>query len=233
MSIASFHSVTGTDDWEHALISGDGRQGALLYGGPAAVRIALSHERLFLPVDEPLPAPNTAAILAALRSALLAGRYQEAADAVVAHAVSEDARYGRLRGIDPLVGAATLTIRGLPSAPAGTYRRGTDFSTGVVRQSWGDGVEQELFVSRADRVVVLRVRHGGRPFDAVLTLAPPEDIAPVPVAVSTMAAADRIGLAATFPTAWDGAIGGYVTAARIIATGGPSVLRGRNWPWSR
>jgi len=63
VSIAAFHSVTATDDWEQALISGDGRQGALVYGGPAAVRVTLSHERLFLPVDEPLPAPATAAIL--------------------------------------------------------------------------------------------------------------------------------------------------------------------------
>jgi alpha-L-fucosidase 2 len=220
VSIAGFHSVTATDDWEHALISGDGRQGALCYGRLGTVRVTLSHERLFLPMHEPLPAPGTATILPALRALLLAGRYQDAADAVVEHAIGEDARYAELRQIDPLVAAATLTIRGLPAANPGSYRRATDFGSGVVSQRWDGSFTQQLFVSRADAVVVLRLRNGGRPFDAVLTLAAPDDSAPVPVEVTTMIAADRIGLATTFPTAWDGAIRGYVTAGRVIAIGG-------------
>ena len=40
------------------MVTGNGRQGVLVYGGPAALRCTLSHERLFLPVDEPLNRPK-------------------------------------------------------------------------------------------------------------------------------------------------------------------------------
>ena len=63
-------STTSTDDWEHALVTGNGRQGALCHGGPAAIRITVSHERLFLPLTPPLDPPPTARILGELRSLL-------------------------------------------------------------------------------------------------------------------------------------------------------------------
>ncbi len=53
----SFHDALTTDDWERALISGNGRQGVLCYGSPDALRFTLAHEDLFQPVTEPLPAP--------------------------------------------------------------------------------------------------------------------------------------------------------------------------------
>src|SRR5690242_5512065 len=97
-------------DWEAALITGNGRQGALCYDAAGRVLITLSHERLFLPVDGPLDPPHTAGILPELRAALLDGRYREAADRVVALAVADEPGYERLRWIDPFIGAATISF---------------------------------------------------------------------------------------------------------------------------
>ncbi|MEU8237566.1 glycoside hydrolase N-terminal domain-containing protein [Actinoplanes missouriensis] len=150
----SFHDAHATEDWERALICGNGRQGALCYGSPAALRFTLAHERLFQPVTEPLPAPPTAAALPRLRELIAAARFSEAAQAVCDLAVRSHRGYGDTRWIDPLIPAATLTVR--PDQTEGDYVRGTDFTTGVVRQSWGT-VVCDAFVSRADDVVVIRV----------------------------------------------------------------------------
>src|SRR5690606_29269855 len=126
-----------TGDWEHALISGNGRQGVLCYGDPSELLLTFSHERLFLPVDEPLDAPGTGRILQQLRDMCYAGRYQDAADAVVRHAVADEPRYQALRQVDPFIGAATLAIAlaGSTNPPADhDWRRSVDFATGLVEQ---------------------------------------------------------------------------------------------------
>ncbi|BAL86223.1 hypothetical protein AMIS_10030 [Actinoplanes missouriensis 431] len=161
----SFHDSDTTEDWERALICGNGRQGALCYGSPAALRFTLAHERLFQPVTEPLPAPPTAAALPRLRELIDTARFQEAAQAVCDLAVQSHRGYGDTRWIDPLIPAATLTVR--PDQAQGDHVRGTDFTTGVVRQSWG-AVVCDAFVSRADDVVVIRVSGCG----ATVTLEP-------------------------------------------------------------
>ncbi|MEU4560290.1 glycoside hydrolase N-terminal domain-containing protein [Actinoplanes sp. NPDC023936] len=153
---ASFQDANATGDWERALICGNGRQGALCYGSPTALRFTLAHEYLFQPVTEPLPAPPTAAALPRLRELIGAGRFTEAAQAVCDLAVHHHDGYRDTRWIDPLIPAATLTFTPLAPIAAGDYVRGTDFTTGVVRQSWG-GVVCDAFVSRADDVVVIRV----------------------------------------------------------------------------
>lgn len=45
--------------WEEALITGNGRQGVLAHSMQTQIRLTLSHERLFWPREEPLPAPHT------------------------------------------------------------------------------------------------------------------------------------------------------------------------------
>jgi len=56
----------------------NGRQGALCRCTPEAVRPTVSHERLFLPLRAPLPAPRTAPILPRLRALLDHERYARA-----------------------------------------------------------------------------------------------------------------------------------------------------------
>lgn len=220
-----------TDDWEHALISGNGRQGVLCYGTPAALRLTFSHERLFLPVDEPLDPPDTGSILAELRSLCYAGRFQDAADAVVRLAVAQDARYARLRQVDPFVGAATLTVvpRGRPGGHTG-WRRSVDFATGVVAQAWSDAagwVRQRVFASRPHDVVVLRLR-GDAPLSARLRLGPIAGTPPVPIEFATEASPPTAGpespaslaLTARFTQRWPGSLAGYRVECRVHTRGG-------------
>src|SRR5688572_10072813 len=150
-------SHLSTDDWEHAMVTGNGRQGVLVYGGPTALRMTLSHERLFLPVDEPLDPPETARLLPRLRELAFAGRYQDAADAVVEFAAAEEPGYARLRWPDPFVGAATLCFTVFGDPAGRRWRRSVDLASGVVRQECGDLVH-EVFVSRVRDLVVARIR---------------------------------------------------------------------------
>jgi len=220
-------SRTATDDWEHALITGNGRQGALCYGGPDGVRITLSHERLFLPLDEPLDPPETASILPRLRELLFAGHYQQAADLVCEVAAAGEEGYQRLRWIDPLIGAATLTLAFAPAGPATGYRRSTDFTTGVVTQAWlaPGPVVVETFASRVDDAVLIRATADGG-VHARLSLAPVDGAPPRPIAFRIDAAPDTLTLRATFEQRWPGAIAGYAVACRVVATGGITTVEG-------
>ncbi|WIM97510.1 glycoside hydrolase N-terminal domain-containing protein [Actinoplanes oblitus] len=158
-------STIAAEDWEHALITGNGRQGALCYGSSAALRFTLAHERVFQPVTEPLPAPATAAALPRLREMLRDGRFAEAATEVCDLAAAEHPGFAETRWIDPLIGTATLTL--IPDRPGRGWSRHTDFGTGVVRQQW-DGGTCEAFFSRPADALLIRLTGGG----GTLSLAP-------------------------------------------------------------
>jgi hypothetical protein len=209
-------SHLSADDWSGGLVTGNGRQGAVCYGGPAALRVTVSHERLFLPVHEPLDPPATARIRSELRTMCYAGKFQDAADAVVSLAIAQDPRYAGLREADPFIGAATLVC--VPTGRRGSardWRRGVDHATGVVHHEWRDDagpVRQEVFVSRADDVVVLRLSGS-----AQLRLELIDDDPPAPLQASW---ATPFLLRVAFPSAWPGGVSGYTVAARARVDSG-------------
>lgn len=219
------------EDWEHALISGNGRQGVLCYGRPSELLLTFSHERLFLPVDEPLDAPDTGRILRPLRDLCYAGRYQDAADAVVQLAVAGEPRYRELRQVDPFIGAATLAITVTDPAPPATHhnwRRSVDFATGRVEQAWTTAagtVRQEVFASRPHDLVVQRLR-GEAPLTARLRLSPIAGTPPVPIEYSSDTRRPRDGavadmdLTARFTRTWPGSQTGYRVRCRVWWRGG-------------
>ncbi|MBG0827949.1 glycoside hydrolase N-terminal domain-containing protein [Planomonospora sp. ID67723] len=219
-----FVSRDAAGDWERALITGNGRQGALVYGGPEAsggsgdLRVTLSHERLFLPVAEPLAPPHTAPVLPELRALLYGGRPREAAGRVVELAAGEHAGYADTRWIDPLVPSATLAFSpATPDAVPGDYRRSCDFATGLVTQQWGRA-RQEVFVSRPADAVVIRFSGAG----GLLSLAPIGEEPPVPVRFTVDAGPGRLTLEAGFSARWPGAAGGYTVECRVSGAAEPS-----------
>jgi alpha-L-fucosidase 2 len=217
--VNGFSSRTRTDDWEQALITGNGRQGALCYGGPRAVRVTVSHERLFLPLDPPLDPPHTAPLLPRIRALLREARYADAANLVVERAADAEPAYRTTRPIDPFIGAATLTCTPYPALRASGYRRGTDFGTGVVTQRWETSagpVGMSAFVSRAHDVVAVRL-HG--PVRWSLRLAPIAGRPPRPIETSVRCSAGLITLNARFPDAPDGALTGYAVICQVTAAG--------------
>lgn len=197
-----------TEDWEHALISGNGRQGVLCYGSPAALRFTLAHEDVFQPVTEPLPAPATAAALPHLRELLEEGHFARAAEEVCDIATTEHPGYAETRWIDPLIGTATLTV--VPDRPGDGWSRDTDFGTGVVRFQW-DGVTCETFASRPDDTVLIRIT-GCR---GTLSLAPVAGTPERPIDFDvTESGGDTLVLTARFRDAdWPGALDGYTVVA--------------------
>ncbi|MBB2948005.1 hypothetical protein FB565_007776 [Actinoplanes lutulentus] len=208
----SFHDSASTEDWEHALITGNGRQGALCYGSPAALRFTLAHEGLFQPVTEPLPAPPTAAALPRLRELIATSRFTDAAQAVCDLAVSSQPGYAETRWQDPLIPAGTLVFT--PDVDrSDDYVRGTDFATGVVRQSWG-GVVCDAFVSRPDDVVVIRVVGSGGTVSVRLADGEPER--PIDALVSSVD--DGLVLTGRFPGVTWAALEGWTVAVRFTRT---------------
>jgi hypothetical protein len=229
------------DDWEDALATGNGRQGALCWGGPDEVRVTVSHERLFLPLHPPLDPPDTSRILPGLRGLLDAGRYADAARAVCDAAVAEEPAYADTVWIDPLVGAATLRIRADRHGPARDFRRSVDLATGVVTLGWQDDrgeVRVTAFASRPADAVVIRLSG----FTGTVQLTPIDGTPPRPFSSDVDAESGGLTLTGRFDGAtWPGALTGYrvdcrvtpaatVTAAGTLAIEGDTVLILRTTP---
>ncbi len=198
-------------------MTGNGRQGALCWGTPAALRLTVSHERLFLPLHAPLPAPDTAAILPRLRDLLDQGRFAQAAEQVCARAAAGEPAYAETVWIDPLVGAATLTVRA--HRPAVDFERRVDLATGLVELRWRDDLGEarvEVFASRpADAIVVRLSATGG--FSGALGLSLIDGPPPRPVTAGVERGDDGLTLTAGFDAAWPGALTGYRVRCRTLA----------------
>ncbi|RKS06155.1 glycosyl hydrolase family 65 [Nocardiopsis sp. Huas11] len=210
-------------DWEDALITGNGRVGALAHATADRTALTLGHERLFLPVSPSLPAPETARILPELRSLLRRGRSREAAERITAFAAAEDPGYAETRWIDPLVGAAVL--RFAPTVPeAGTVPRRCAPDTGVVTERLPDGTVHRVFASRApdaaDAVVAEFTRPGSGGLDGLLRLTLLDEEPPVPVSVDSEIRTDRFALRVGFPERPPGTLPGYAVTCEVSARGG-------------
>lgn len=121
--------------WEHGLITGSGRVGGVLFGPADELRLALAHERYFIPANPRPAAPDIAPALPAIREAILAGDSARASD-LVAEAARSSGYDGDLVWTDPLGICATLTI----STPGGCsdVRRTIDPGHGEISVSWSD-----------------------------------------------------------------------------------------------
>ncbi len=154
-----FVSLQPATFWEQALISGNGRVGALVFGQPVDETIIVNHARLFLPLNKPLMPPNTASRLSEIRSLMSRGLYQEAADLVVAQ--SHQDGYEGKRWTDPFVPAFDVRIEMLGQGKTDQYARSVDFSTGEASVGWlsdGRAYTRKLFVSRADDLIVIQIK---------------------------------------------------------------------------
>ncbi|NYH52343.1 hypothetical protein HNR06_001932 [Nocardiopsis arvandica] len=205
-------------DWEDALVTGNGRQGALAHSTAGGIRLTLGHERLFLPVAESLPAPATARLLPELRELLRRGRSRAVAERIVAAAAEEHPGYADTRWIDPLVGAAVLSYT--PFDPrGGPVTRTCDLDSGLVTEELPDGTAHRVFASRADDAVVAEIASPAG-LDGRLRLTPLEERPPVPLAVDSGAAPGLLTLRVGFPERPSGTLPGYTVTCAVSAEGG-------------
>lgn len=158
--------------WQDALPTGDGSIGAMLFGGIREETVLVNHEALFLRGPKP-DLPDVSSHLGELRGLLAAGRYGDANRFLDARL--REAGY-RETPTDPFHPAFALRIETRTTGAPTAYRRGLDYASGVAWTEWNDSgtaFRRDLFVSRTDRVVVLRLsRSGSLPVDALLRLEP-------------------------------------------------------------
>lgn len=141
-------------DWYSALPIGNGRLGAMNFGGVEGERLQLNEDTLWTggPYD-----PNNPEALAALpevRKLIFDGRYQEAAKLINAKMMAK-----------PLKQMAYQTVGDLRLAfpeveRVSNYRRELDISNAVARVSYRIGdttYRREMFASAPDNAIVLRI----------------------------------------------------------------------------
>ena len=76
------HTMTlshGTDRWDHAMPTGNGQVGAMVYGNIENETVILTHDALFVRSEKP-ELPDVSEYLPQVRQMIAAGRYDEARD---------------------------------------------------------------------------------------------------------------------------------------------------------
>ncbi|AIQ57852.1 glycoside hydrolase family 95 protein [Paenibacillus borealis] len=145
-------------DWNEALPVGNGRLGAMIYGGIAEEKLQLNEDSVWY--GGPRDRNNGDALphLPELRSLILKGRLREAEElAAMSMAGLPEAQRHYL----PL-GELLLSFDG-HEQPAADYRRELDLERGVSRVSYSTGgvrYTRELFASFPDQAIVIRISSG-------------------------------------------------------------------------
>ena len=234
-----FRSTQPARTWEEALLSGNGKHGAMVFGRPLEETIIINHARLYLPLNAPLPPVDTAGHLGEIREMMRRGEYQRAADFVVE--LSHREGWGGKRWTDPFIPAFDLEVKMGSKGEVRSYARTVDFQTGVAAVRWEDargGFLRRLFVSRPDDVVAASVTGPGPgQVDCELRFSQrpatgqggwwPEQMFQDGIAEVSIGAEDRwLTYRSSFRRRWPGSPQGYEGAARIVVMGGTAKADG-------
>ena len=174
-SIALIQAATPSDlliwfdtparQFTESLPLGNGRLGAMVFGGIKEERIILNESSLWSGARQDADRPDAAQYLPEIRRLLLAGKNAEAEQLVYAHFNCLGQGSGKGRGKDTSYGSyqtlGNLTI----NFPAGTslirnYRRELNLANAVARIEYeqnGTKIIRETFVSAPDEAIVTRI----------------------------------------------------------------------------
>ncbi|SFS61858.1 glycoside hydrolase N-terminal domain-containing protein [Paenibacillus sp. 453mf] len=153
--------------WREALPSGNGMIGASVYGGVQDETILINHLGLWHGGQIGV-LPDVSHTLEDTRRLMDEGRFQEASW-VLTRALKEKGYNSTLSAPLPL---ADLRLSMTGQEAFRHYRRSLNMETGEVVVSWLDGEEaynRSLFVSRADHMIVYRLKSSVSSVDASLT----------------------------------------------------------------
>jgi alpha-L-fucosidase 2 len=155
--------------WEEALPVGNGRLGAMVFGGIEQERLQLNEDSLWSGKPQDADNPEAIRYLPEIRRLLFAGRYAEAQKLTyerlvckgpgTAHGHAARSDYGCYQTLGDL----HLALEG--HAEAADYRRELDLETAVARVTYRVGettFTREVFSSAPDQVLVVRLA-GDRP----------------------------------------------------------------------
>jgi len=162
--------------WGEALPVGNGRLGAMVFGGPAKERLQLNEVSLWS--GQPRPdgdRPEAYKALPEIRKLLAEGKYAEAASMTNKYMTNQGGGFdGAYSGSYTSLGDLGLDF-GLGKASAADYRRSLDLDTAIARVQYkvdGVGYTREVFSSAPDQVLVVRLaadKPGQLTFTASLT----------------------------------------------------------------
>ena len=141
-------------DWREALPLGNGRIGAMMFGGVQEERLQLNEDTFWSGVPHDYAAPGASANLPEVRRLLFAGKGGEATALANQHFMGNPAL---LAAFQPL-GDLRLVF---PAGPAPeNYRRELDLRSGIATvryQSNGTTFTRDYFISHPDNVLVVRL----------------------------------------------------------------------------
>ena len=141
-------------EWTEALPIGNGRLGAMIFGGPANEQLQLNEDTLYAgsPYD-----PNNPEALKALpdaRRLIFEGKYEEAHDLVGAKMMAQPIKQ---MPYEPL-GDLKLSFRDHDNIK--NYRRQLDLNTAIATTFYDDGITtfmREVFASPVDQVIIVNL----------------------------------------------------------------------------
>lgn len=140
--------------WTEALPLGNGRIGAMIFGGIQEERLALNEGTIWAGGPHTYDNPEARAALPEIRSLIFAGKYKEAQDLVQRKFMSQPL------GQAPYQTLGDLFLKMDHAEPATTYHRELDLDTATARTLYTVGnvrFTREAFASHPDDVVVLRL----------------------------------------------------------------------------
>jgi alpha-L-fucosidase 2 len=139
--------------WTEALPIGNGRLGAMVFGGAVAERYQLNEATLWSGAPTDWNNPKAKEVLPKVREAIFAGRYQEAEE------LCKQMQGPYNQSYQPM-GDLRLTFPGDAAAKADGYRRNLDIDRAVTTVSYREGdatFTREVFSSHPDQVIVIRL----------------------------------------------------------------------------
>jgi alpha-L-fucosidase 2 len=140
--------------WNEALPIGNGRLGAMVFGGVESERIQINEDSIWAGEKRDRNNPEGAKNLAEVRRLLFAGKPREA------EALAERTIISIPKRLPPYQPLGDLLIRFSGHAAASDYARELDLDSGVTRVSYrlGDArFSREVFSSAVDHVIVIRL----------------------------------------------------------------------------
>lgn len=141
-------------EWLHALPVGNGRLGAMVFGGTREERIQLNELSLWAGGPNDAANPEALRHLSEVRKLIFAGKYAEAQELCDRFLVGNPAR------VRPYQTLGDMSIVFDEAGEPEGYRRELDLETATVRTvfaSGGVGHRRDVFASFPDRVIVIRL----------------------------------------------------------------------------
>ncbi|WP_347304569.1 glycoside hydrolase family 95 protein (plasmid) [Croceibacterium sp. TMG7-5b_MA50] len=149
--------------WEEALAIGNGRLGAMVFGGVKRERLQLNEDTLWSGGPYNALNPRARGSLEEVRALIFAGRYEEAEALAARDLQSEPMRQMSYQSLGDL----WLDIADINETDVTEYRRTLDLDSAVATTRFvagGRRFVREVFSSHPDQVLVVRIT-GDAPFD--------------------------------------------------------------------